>query len=97
MGCGTNCRASEQTENPVKSLSPMFLNGTLPDALMAPEQPLQHRASMGHLGHNLTYYLSLGEGSSPFTSPQLRHEYDTEPFPTEIMKRQDGKPAPVFF
>lgn len=29
-------------------------------------------------------------------SPQLRHEHNTEPFPAEIMKRQDAKPAPVF-
>lgn len=96
MGCDTNCRASEQTENPVKSLSLMFLNGILPNALMAPELPLQQWASTGHLGHKLTYCLSLGEGSDPFSSPQLRHEYNTKPFPAEIMKGQDAKPAPVF-
>lgn len=97
MGCSTNCRASEQTENPVKSLFLMFLNGILSDALMAPAQSLQHWATMGYLGHNLTYCLSLGGGSGPFTSPQLRHEHDTETFPTEIMKRQDAKTGPVFY
>lgn len=96
VGCGNNSRASEQTGNPVKFLSLMFLNGILPNAVMVPEQSLQHWASTGHLGHRLTYCLGLGEGSGPFTSSQLKHEYDTEPYPTEIMKKQDAKPAPIF-
>lgn len=45
----------------------MFLNGILPDALMAPEQPLQHWASTGHLGHNLTFVLEKDQ------APSLHH------------------------
>lgn len=95
VGCGTDCRAREQTENPIKSLSLVFLRGILPDALMAPEQPPQLWAGTGHLGHSLACCLCLGQGSGPFPSPQPRHECNTEPS-AEMMKRQGAKPAPVF-